>query len=92
MPFAEKLKNEPGFGDAVRRAVEIDKMSPEELLDLPEETIQNFSSDELEAAMEKIMHGFHYVTLDEHHRSGFDPRWNKYLEAASARLEFDNNQ
>lgn len=92
MTFKEKLKTDPGFSDDLRRPVTIDKMTPEELLDLPVETIQNFEEKELSDVMEKIMHGYHYLTLDEHNRTSFDSRWRKYMDIAFAQSKFDNNQ
>ncbi|HNU81780.1 MAG TPA: hypothetical protein PKK65_03595 [bacterium] len=86
MSFQERLQNEPGFIDNVRYAVEIDKMSPDELLDLPIEAIQEFSIEDLNAAMEKIMHGFHHLTLDKNNRSGFDVRWRKFLDTALTKI------
>lgn len=82
MSFEERLKNDIGFADSVRRSVKIDNMSPEELLDLPLEAIQNFSEEELGDAMEKIMHGVHHLVLDNNQRSSFDPRWHKYITSA----------
>lgn len=82
MSFEKRLRTEPGFEDHLRRSVKIDGMSPEELLSLSPDIIQSFSGEELGAAMEKIMHGFNHLALDEHNRTITDPRWRYYIEAA----------
>lgn len=92
MSFEEKQRNEVHPVDTNKGITKIDKMSPDELLDLPEEAIQNFTAAQLDEAMDIIMHGINHLILDEHNRTKIDSRWKKYVNTFDNKLENDNNQ